>query len=430
MGQLEVFNGVDRRLLVPFSEEEKKRQEIEERDPTEESGPGGTGGFDDTVRQEGGLTQSAKGKAGGVGGAGGATRFIANPDFAKQKELLERLEKEITDVGYCIDKVKTFKDGVKEIVQDAFLRAKELATAVDEEEYSVLPVCDSINTEIEVSYGSMAEYLGIERSVQKEISTIKRKLINIVTNETYARWITGADRGRRIDPKLIARIPLGERNFFKFKVESNILDLVVVLLVDESGSMWGNKCLEARRCAVMFGNVLDAIKVPNEIIGFSTTNLTYEQNDAAARRGYTNIVYNRALNLAHYMYKRFDEEWARVKTRLVHITARSENFDQDDIEFAWKRALHYAAVKGITRKLVIVISDGMPVGGTAARQKLIRVVNTIGCDPNADIVGLGIQTPYVKDFYHKNVEIDDVSQLGMNVVRLQSSAILKRRVKV
>ena len=79
--------------------------------------------------------------------------------------------------------------------------------------------------------------------------------------------------------------------------------------------------------------------------------------------------------------------------------------------------------------MLIVISDGQPCGGKAGRDKLKRVINEIGCDPNADVIGLGIKTNYVKDFYHKCIEINDVSELGINVVRLLESAIRKGKRK-
>lgn len=427
---LENYKGVNRRLLVPFEDSIGGLNKIDDRDRSSDQLAGvGEGQFDDTIRESDGLTQTAQ-QAGGS--AGGEQQVIENSDYQARKEMIDRLEKEVSDPGFCLDHLETFKDGVKEIVQDAFLRAQEISKQQRKHQYTILPIVDLpySQTERDVPMGSMSDFLAISSSVRKEVSVIKRKLINVVTNERYTRWVSGADKGRRIDPKLIARIPFGERNFYKYKVESDILDIVVTLLVDESGSMWGDKTKQACRCAVMFSEVLDAINVPFEVIGFSTENRTAAQNLQAKSRGYLGNTYTRAENLAHYMYKRFEDEYTRVKTRLTHIKSRRENYDQDHIEFAWDRLLRYAMSKGTTRKLLIVISDGMPIGGIAARQKLIKVVNTIGCDPNADIVGIGIHTDYVKDFYHKCIEIENVSQLGMNVVRLLSSAILSRKVRV
>lgn len=429
MGRVESFKGVDRRLLVPFGDEKADLDDIKESGPRD-SKESSTTGFDDTTRCTDGVVSQAK-LSSGSGGAGGKKRFVDSPNFEERKSLLERLDKEVSDVGFCVGELGVFKDSVKEIVQEAFIRAQEI-TAQKGEEYTILPVADLPHhlTEQEVNCGDMATFLAIRKSVQKEISVIKRKLVNVVSNEIYTRWISGADRGRRVDPKLISRIPLGEENFFKYKVESDILDIACCLLIDESGSMWGNKCQQARRCGVMFSEILHAIKIPFEVIGFSTESLTGEQRTQAKNRGYCNQEFSRAENLAHYMYKRFGDDYERVKTKLVNIRARSENFDQDDIEFAWTRLQKHSIAHGIGRKLLIVVSDGLPVGGVAARQKLKRVINTIGCDPNADIVGIGINTPYVKDFYHKCIEIDDASEMGMNVVRLLSSAILTRKVKI
>jgi hypothetical protein len=420
----ETFKGITRRFLIPFEDDPR----IPKRG---ENSTGGEPdyGFDDTEVETEGLSGGINKGLGGR--AQGKAKLTLPKDFAKRKQVLEEsIDKEVTSLQLC-EGLSVTKDCVKEIVKDAFLRSKELSRIQKENEYSILPLVDQKphESEQEVEPGTKVEYLRLENSVRKEIAVIKRRLFDLVTDRKYPRWVPGADKGKRIDRRLIARVPLGQRNFFKYKIESDVLDIAFELLVDESGSMGGSKAAEARRCAVMFGKLLSSLNIPFEIIGFTTAPLTEEQADKLRRQSNESKSYNRAENLCHYMYKRFTDRYDQVKTKLVHINAHSNNFDQDDIEWAWQRLLKYCLANRVTRKVMIVISDGQPVGGEEARTKLKRVISEIGCDPNADIIGIGIQTNYVKDFYHKCIEVKDACELGINVVRLIESAIMKKKGK-
>ena len=419
----EKFVGVDRRFLIPIespkedgsSEEDGAISVRDDEDPTS---------FDDSISEDDGASGLAD-QEGGV--AKGKSQFELPKDFEeRKKKLQEALKREAASMKVC-ERIGVVKDCVKELVKEAYLKSRELSKINKVEEYTIMPLVDQKphETECEVEPGTMPEYIHLENSVRKEIHVIQKHLMDIVLDEMAPRWVPGADKGKRIDRRLIARVPMGERKFFKYKIETNILNMAAFLLVDESGSMWGEKSHQARRCAIMFGKILDAIKIPCMIAGFTTRELSTAQATKAKREGNQGRVYGRTENLRHNIYKRFDEPYNRAKTKLVKISAFANNFDQDDIEWSWNNLQQYAISHNIQRKMLIVISDGQPCGGPGAREKLVRVINQIGCDPDAEIVGIGIKTRYVKDFYHKCIEIEDVAELGINVVRLLKNAIKK-----
>jgi len=420
---VETFKGVDRRFLIPIDNKAKEGAETGDDIPSIKN-PDDPTGFDDSPSTSEGLSGMAD-QEGGV--AKGKSAFQLPKDFnERKKKLEEELAKEVASMKVC-ERVGVVKDCVKELVKEAYLKSRELARLNKVEEYTIMPLVDQKphETEYEVQPGTMPEYIHLENSVRKEIHVISKRLRDIVIDELAPRWIPGADKGKRIDRRLIARVPMGERKFFKYKIETNILNMAAFLLLDESGSMYGDKAGQCRRCAVMFGKILDTLNIPCMIAGFTTAALTAEQATKARREDNQGKIYGRVENLRHNIYKRFEESYNRVKTRLVKISAFANNFDQDDIEWAWGQLQQYCITHNVERKLLIVISDGMPCGGMGAREKMIRVINQIGCDKSAEIVGIGIQTNYVKDFYHKCIEIQDVAQLGMNVVSLLKSAIKK-----
>ena len=252
------------------------------------------------------------------------------------------------------------------------------------EEYTVHPIClqEPNETEFDVEAGDLAAYNALTNSVRREIAVVKKRLYQVVTNENFMRWNRPADRGVRLNRKALYKIPLGEQNIFKKKSDDKARDMAFTLLVDESGSMYGNKIVQAQRCAVMCSEILDVLQIPFEVIGFSTCDLTVEQKDKIRemsprhRDRLERQVWDRSDNLRHNMYKRFNEPFKRVKTRLTNIAARVSNYDQDHVEFAWNRLKH----RSEKRKVLIVISDSLPCGGPAARRKLKRIVNQIGRD--------------------------------------------------
>jgi hypothetical protein len=361
MGVTETFKGPDRRFLVLVESPAKisgtKSEEVDvQRDPNDPTG------FDDSESISTGLAGMAS-EEGGI--AKGKSKLDLPSDFEERKEKLEEdIAKEVANMRVC-EKIGVVKDCIKEIVKEAYLKSKELSKQKKQEEYTVMPLVDQApqETEYEVKPGTMTDYLHLENSVRKEIAIIQKNLYNIVLDELAPRWIPGADKGKRIDRRLLARAPLGERNFFKYKIETDILNVAFFLLIDESGSMYGDKARQARRCAIMFGKVLDKIGIPCMIAGFTTGDLTPAQAAQARRGGHTTGTgeyYNRSDNLRHNIYKRFHEPYNCVKAKMVKITALSENYDQDDIEWAWGHLQTYCRSNNIERKVLIVISDGQP----------------------------------------------------------------------
>ena len=379
--------------------------------------------FDDRIAIRTGNEEKESKSTKGVASAHGRSRLVVIDHIAKQIKKETQSEQLSKDCS-------SFRNAVKEIVTKSIYEAQKERDELGTIEYNVHPVCIQRpeETEYDVALGSSAEYTALLNSVKREIAIIKKRLQQIVNNESYARWNSTADRGARLNRKMLHKIPLGERNVFRRKSNGKVQDVAFTLLVDESGSMIGDKIIQAQRCAVMFSEILDSLGMPFETIGFSTCDLTEAQKvkiramSPRRRDRLQRQAWDRADNLRHSMYKRFDESYRRTKTRLVHISRKVSNYDQDHVEFGWDRL----KARPESRKVLIVISDSLPCGGPSARQKLRRIVNQISSDKNAECIAIGIQAPHLAQFYHKYINIEDASQLGINVVRLIESAILTR----
>lgn len=318
-------------------------------------GPGEYG-FDDSERVTHGThaEHSSQGRQFEGGMAHGKSRFEAI------QEVIDRARKETQDPK-IVTNMKSFKEDVKEIVKEAVQKAKELKKKKEQiSRYTVHPLFLQKDTETEYEIKVKPEdavvYSRCVAHVRSQISFIKKKLMRLVNDQQYARWIGGERIGKRIDRNVLHRIPTGERNLFKRKVESDIRDVCFSLVVDESGSMYGQKCEQSRYAAIMFGEILNAIKVPFEVIGYTTEGLSEKQRAEQSRYAHCSGSYNRSDNCRHNMYKRFDEKYDYAKVRMAQIGASGANYDQDHMEFVWRRVRK----REEKRKVIIWLSDGQP----------------------------------------------------------------------
>lgn len=341
-----VFKGAEADRLVLLNDEGQ---------PADQDAPGEFG-FDDSERVSHGTHEehSSDGRQFEGGMAHGKSRFEAI------QEVIDRARKEVQHAD-TVKKMKSFKEDVKEIVKEAVQKAKELKKKKDEiGRYTVHPLFlqKDVETEFEVKIKpeDAPIYAKCVAHVRPQISFIKKKLMRLVNDQQYARWLGGERRGKRIDRNVLHRIPVGERNLFKKKVESDIRDVCFSLVVDESGSMWGEKCVQSRYAAIMFGEILAALNVPFEVIGYTTESLNQRQREEQSKYAHCTGSYNRADNCRHNMYKRFDEKFEYAKVRMAQIGSGGCNYDQDHMEFVWRRVKK----REEARKVIIWLSDGQP----------------------------------------------------------------------
>ena len=107
-------------------------------------------------------------------------------------------------------------------------------------------------------------------------------------------------------------------------------------VIDESGSMnRESKYLAAREATVVFAEVLDRIRVPFEVIGYSTEN---SEAAMAASLGHIPAFKYRHIRhskLQHRIYKSFEDTFSQTKNRLVNIYPRFNNWDEEHLLFAF-----------------------------------------------------------------------------------------------
>ncbi|MFH4376904.1 cobalamin biosynthesis protein CobT, partial [Acinetobacter baumannii] len=83
-------------------------------------------------------------------------------------------------------------------------------------------------------------------------------------------WENGLKQGKLNSSSLARLASTGDCRIFRKRVESKTKDVAVSLVVDMSGSMCGSKIHTAAAASYALSNVLDRLKIPHEVICFTT----------------------------------------------------------------------------------------------------------------------------------------------------------------
>lgn len=173
----------------------------------------------------------------------------------------------------------------------------------------------------------MKELTPVSKALQKRMLTVLKDRKKSATER-------GLYMGTRLDSTAYARTDL--KVFTKRNRPNDELSLAVALLIDESGSMCGEKIKRARQTALIVYDFCSALDIPVAIYGHSTS-------------GYQDDV-------DMYAYADYDSVDGNDKYRLTEISDRGCNRDGAAIRFVIKRL----EKRSETKRLFIIISDGQP----------------------------------------------------------------------
>ena len=176
----------------------------------------------------------------------------------------------------------------------------------------------------------------------------------------------------------------------------------------------------------MIAAALERCSVSCEILGFTTRG--WKGGEAAkdwARAGRPENP-GRLNDTLHIIYKSADEPMRRVRLAALRH-ARSlgllkENIDGEALLWASRRLL----MRGESRKLLIVISDGAPVDQATVEENadkaildrhLREVIGQIEATGTIELAAIGVKHE-VAGYYRNSVQIDEIDALGEQLVRM------------
>jgi len=205
---------------------------------------------------------------------------------------------------------------------------------------------------------------------------------------------------------------------YKQEKETNFLDTVVTLLIDNSGSMRGRPITVAAICADILARTLERCGVKVEILGFTTRDWKGGQSRKLWQDAGKPEKSGRLNDLRHIIYKSANMRWQKARKNIgimLKDGILKENIDGEAIIWAHKRLL----ARPEQRKILMVISDGAPVddstisvnSGNYLSEHLNKVIKIIENYSPVELLAIGIGHDVTR-YYKRAVTISDVTQLG------------------
>ena len=342
----------------------------------------------------------------------------------KEKEMKEKAEKLLESKNE--KDFQEFEIDVHRMINNKIEQAIEEAKSVEAERgYSYsrsgkkvsIPLTTEFDSEENLS-GKDNNYSFMKRSVKPYVNTLKNKLEKIFRSVENAQWKSEKEQGL-INARSLSNLVSNQNYRTPFKrLEKNETDKVAVsILLDLSGSMSGSKVETAKLAATAMAEALQGLNINFEVLGFSTKYGNGGRNNSGIDMSRFNRI-NEALD--HKIFKDFSSK----KLSGISLAKSSmNNNDGESVMWAAKRL----SQRQEKRKVLIVLSDGMPAGegDSSVLQNDLRYkigkIDKFGIET----VGIGIQTDAVKHFYKDYVVVNNLKDLTTGALTKLSSILLK-----
>ena len=238
--------------------------------------------------------------------------------------------------------------------------------------------------------------------------SLERNLISLKKDQ----WKMDQRQGK-LDKKNCHKILQDSKNIFKKPTMHQKLNTVCSLWIDHSGSMYGKKARLAAITAILFGNVLDKLKIPFEIMGYTTDDSYIGTSRFSSASKENKKLYARWGNLQIFSYKNFNQSWSSTKeycAQIQHNENAHNTYDGEIILLAARSLLS----RPEKRKVLFIVNDGQPEPNVRKKikdhEKYLKE-----CVKQAqkliEIVAIGIDSDTIGDYYPNSISIKNVNQL-------------------
>lgn len=268
----------------------------------------------------------------------------------------------------------------------------------------------------------------LENTVSHMIGGMQKDIERMMAARSQVMNVPGFRSGR-LHGAGLHRLMAGDDRIFRRKHEAKSTDTAVSLLIDNSGSMSGEKMTLAMQAGYALSSTLERVRIAHEAIGFTTSHDVTREYFEELEREATRIGKGFSRNVPLYMpiFKSFDERLNPQIRKRFAAAIHNQNYLMNNIDGESVRiAAHRLMKRKETRKVMIVLSDGNPAASTRYHKEieadLHRAVRE--CEQSKiDIIGIGINSNAVKAYYKKNVVLNDITKLPTEIMG-QLKAIL------
>jgi cobalamin biosynthesis protein CobT len=197
--------------------------------------------------------------------------------------------------------------------------------------------------------------------------------------------------------------------------------------------MSGERLQIARDCSIAIAEALENTKVKLEIVGHSTTHRRGSNYTDGSEEHETSVggdKYNRLDAIRMTMFKGFNERLTHCHTAIGNMVHCSHcaNADGDAWLYAYERLMQQPE----KRKVMLCLADGYPAYRSHFGDEYQRTADVVAhMEKNGvDVIGIGIQSDCVKNYFRKYVVINEMSQLSKEVMDSLGKALLGNNFRV
>ncbi|HSG90072.1 MAG TPA: cobaltochelatase subunit CobT [Pseudomonadales bacterium] len=257
------------------------------------------------------------------------------------------------------------------------------------------------------------------QSVQMATSRLANRLQRRLMAQQNRSWDFDLEEGI-LDTARLSSVIIDPSHPLAYKQErqTDFRDTVVTMLIDSSGSMRGRSIAIAAMCADILGQTLERCSVKVEILGFTTRAWRGGQSREDWITAGKPSQPGRLNDIRHIVYKAADDPWRRARRNLglmMREDLLKENIDGEALIWAHNRIV----TRHEQRKLLMVISDGLPVDNSTLlvnpsnylERHLKYAIDQIENHSPVELVAIGIGHD-VTHHYRRAVTITDAEQLG------------------
>lgn len=308
-------------------------------------------------------------------------------------------------------------------------------TSFEEYPYSVHP--KALEEDRIIEYNPYAT-AAVKRFKQfsEEVAGLSRsmsvKLRKVLHAQSLGRTVREQTSGK-IDRRKLSTLNMPGRTpnkkVFQRNIKGKSQKVAISILLDQSGSMQGSRERCAAKTAIALGdalNTLGGMGVKFEVIGFDNRYEPQGSTDLDEKPWL--VKFDRLEPLQIHKYKFFEETWPKVKARLGSFVAHGNNSDPDAVLFAARNLLE---VKGVDRRVLLVLSDGAPCCASDLKRtgEYLKSVLLELEGQGIQTIGIGIETQYVKNFYKDWLVVNSVEDLEKEGIQALSNLLIKGRIK-
>jgi hypothetical protein len=275
---------------------------------------------------------------------------------------------------------------------------------------------------------NLAEFETETKTVTNYLSKDLRRLLE----SRNRRWWTGGFKSGKLNQKSLHSVRVGNDRIFSKKSEIREVKAAVSLLIDLSGSMSHGdgkgtkdvtKVMMAAQSAYAFALVLEQLKVPYEVYGFTTVHAQNPGKVAAWNKFKESVtdktVLTQAINTScadmFMAFKKFEENFDLYsKQSLIVAANKGTGLQENEDSLHVKAALERLASRPEDKKTLFVFSDGQPAfrGEVKPSQEMLMYLDRTSKENyGVDIFGIGIMSDAVKRYYKNYKVVNTLNEL-------------------